>query len=874
MSDVHKNTTADLNISPKKQGVVKSVGNSLTPANNTQKKKGVTMAVTPTITVQSEEKQHLSIQQQNELNLQKQHNPLQQYHFNEHPQSQHQPLHQSQHQPQQQQATLKSFGVFNPFRPISEQNIAAQHVFLEFQEQKVKWGVTNDIVRMQGDQNQLNNTIQLFSLFLDNNNNLSIDGIREKYNYHQKQLVTLLKYVHEKSSTDIPNGLAAEVEVGVPKLMKICEQSYEGLLCLLRIQEYSNPNTTISDWKNLLKPELDVSKVNSKQKLLLRLYKSLSTEKLRKLDGQCWEEIKTDDGYPTQAYRSVCDIESYIKKKCDRFLDPENWQILTSSNSKNMLGDLEHTLAHVPDIDFPEVTLDRYKFSFRNGIFVIKESNNMGYNKKTGSTDMKYTCKFYPYEDSYNRSSLEGPDPTKSSAKYFKDDFVDYDDEMDWYNIPTPNLHSILDYQFNDRPDCEEIFRMLYALIGRTMFNRGDLENWEIITFIQGMGGSGKSTISKYVLKQFYEISQIAELDNKLEKQFGLGPLAMKKPFITIGDELDEHCQLDLTQFLKMVSGETITAAVKGKTPIYLEWPCHLWFSGNQMPPWEDKGGALSRRIVTIFFKKRVSSNHKDMRLGEKIRREIPNIIQKCVKAYLDLVNKHGHEEFWNFCPKYFNETKDELQQISNVVMRFMRSSEVIYDSSGVVLEKEFLLRLMKFAEENGVRLSTGALRNRNFSINSVIQEINDTNDDVKIEYGRKNVTQKSKQWKNVMALSGIRLKQEEDVNSELFNQDNGPKKLFAFENDFEIQNQLKKLTDAPSELENANSEQDKVNYEDFDAEIMNRSKNTPFELTDDNETPGKGTTLSDGTKLNVDIEYGRYDDDGNLLFKNPLLNS
>jgi phage/plasmid-associated DNA primase len=406
---------------------------------------------------------------------------------------------------------------------------------------------------------------------------------------------------------------------------------------------------------------------------------------------------------------------------------------------------------------------------------------------------------------------------------------------------------------------------MLYALIGRMLYDRGDIENWEVIPFIQGMGGSGKSTISKYVLKQFYEIAQIAELDNKLEKQFGLGPLAMKHPFITIGDELDEHCQLDLTHFLKMVSGETITAAVKGKTPIYLEWPSHLWFSGNQLPPWEDKGGALSRRLVTIFFKKMVLSQHKDMRLGEKIKQEIPNIIQKCVKAYLDLVNKHGHEEFWKFCPQYFNETKEELQEITNVVMKFMRSSEVIYDKSGVVLEKEFLLRLMKYADENGVKISGGALRNKNFSINSVIQQINDTYDDAEVEYGRKNVTQKSKQWKNVMALSGIRLKQEEDVNTELFNQDNEPKKLFAFENDFEIQNQLNKLNDAPKEPENAKST---VKPEDIDEDIIKNSKKTTYELTDENT---QTTTLADGTKLNVDIEYGRYDENGDLLFINQV---
>ena len=622
---------------------------------------------------------------------------------------------------------------------------------------------------------------------------------------------------------------------------------------LLRIQEYSNPNSELpNNWKGMLKQELDVSKVNNKQKLILRLYKSLSTEKLRKKDGFCWEEIKTLDGYSTQAYKNVCAVKAYIVKKCDRFLDPENWQILTSANSKNMLLDIEHTLSEVHDIDFPEVVLDRYKFSFANGIFMIKEPLDMEYNEKTGETDIKYTCNFYPYSESNNR--LKGPDSSTSSAKYFKEDFIEYDKDMDWYDIPTPHLQSVLDYQFNHRKDSEEICRIIYALIGRMLYDRDDLENWEIISFIQGMGGTGKSTISKYVLKQFYEIAQIAELDNKLEKQFGLGPLAMKHPYITIGDELDEKCQLDLTQFLKMVSGETITAAVKGKAPIYLEWPCHLWFSGNRLPPWEDKGGALSRRIVTIFFKRMVRSQDKDMNLGKKIKKELPNIMLKCVRSYLELANEHSSEEFWNFCPTYFNETRKELQQISNIMYKFMESDEVIFDNSGTVLEKEFLERLVTYAEANGARISSGALRNKKFTISSIIQQVNDTYTDAEITYERKTVTYKNKKWSKVMVLSGIRLRQEDDdSNSGMYNEET-PRKLFDFENDYEIQNEKKKLED--DDIEDPQNDD-------------NASTNELEDFEDVPEIEHK-TIKSSGKNPNVDIEYARYDENGELLFDLP----
>lgn len=832
MSGLKNSDTVGFNNSTFIVGAHKSINNAnnannANNLNNPQNtKKIINMKISPMMT-----KQDISIQQQNNINVQKFQN--------------------AQQQAQQQSSQ------YNPFLIVQPKDVSVNYMVQAYRVLKIKWGM-NDMINMpETSQNELQASISLISNFIDDPAKLNVDDIKKKYQTHQQELITLLKAVHETSSEQLGRA-AGDLQLGIPKLMKICEQAYESLMCFLRIQEYANPNSETPNMKAMLKQELDLSKVNSKQKLILRLYKALSTEKLRKnlceeKGGECWEEIKTLEGYPTQAYRKVCDIKSYIVQKCSRVLDPENWQILTAASSKSMLQDIEHTLTEVHDIDFPEVKLDRYKFSFANGIFVTKEQAHIEFNEKTGNTDIKYTSNFYPYESDKRENVLTGPDASTSSAKYFKEDFIEYDKDMDWYNIPTPKLQSVLDYQFHHRKDSEDISRILYALIGRMLYSRGDLENWEIISFIQGMGGTGKSTISKYVLKQFYNMGQIAEIDNKVEKQFGIGPLAAKRPYITIGDELDERCQLDLTQFLKMVSGETISAAVKGKNPIYLEWPSHLWFSGNQLPPWEDKGGALSRRIVTIFFKRMVRSEDKDMKLGEKIIKEMPNIMQKCVRAYLELVNEHAAEEFWKFCPEYFNETRKELQQISNIIRKFMESDEIIFDKSGMVLEKEFMERLFKYAEGNGVRISSGALRNKKFSINSIIQQINDVYDDADITYEKKTVTYKEKKWNKVMVLSGIRLKQEDDVNSELFN-DETPKKMFAFENDFEVQNELNKLLQEKEEHDSANDGDDA--HTPPPEEVIVEIEPQPV--------------VSSGKNLNVDIEYARYDENGELLFNLP----
>ena len=738
----------------------------------------------------------------------------------------------------------------NPHIGVKKKDKSVDQLIREYHDYLNKWGFDSNMYTMKDQVRNVYSGLNLMGNFIDDPNDVDIEDVKKQYNEYMSEFSKLLKSVHEMDEKKMGRDNAVKIEIGLPKIMKVCEQTYESIICLFRIKEYANPSSDSPNYKSILKPPLDISKANSKQKLILRLLRSLSTEKLRNLNGKCWEEIYTPDGYPTQAYKSVCEIEGYIKKKCDRFLDPENWLILTGTSSKNTLSDITHTLSEVPDIDFPAVKLDRYKFSFANGIFVTKEILNSEFNERIGVVDTKYTCKFYPYDDPDN--ILNGPDNTKSSARYIDEDFIEYDEDMDWYDIPTPNLQSIFEYQFGDRDDVEEICRTMYALIGRTLFDRGDIENWEIITFIQGVGGTGKSTISKFVLRQFYDVAQIAELDNKLEKQFGIGPLALKEPFITIGDELDQHCQLDLTQFLKMVSGETITAAVKGKTPIYLEWPSHLWFSGNQLPPWEDKGGALSRRIVTIFFNRKVSGKHKDMRLGEKIKHEIPSIMLKCVRAYLELANKYSHSDFWHFCPKYFKETREELQKVSNIIMNFMKSDEVVYDESGIVLEKDFFEKLFKFAENNGLRVDNAHLKNKKFSVNSVIQEINDNNENADIKYLKKTVVIKTKKYPNVMVFTGIRLKQETDIETELFDQNDTPKDVFAYENDNEIQTLLVKLN--PSDGENDGDD-------NIDKEIDDLSIDEDDEDEDEDEIKDR---------LKVDIEYAKDDDEILLLNTDP----
>lgn len=512
------------------------------------------------------------------------------------------------------------------------------------------------------------------------------------------------------------DNLFLEGVVSLQKMIQICENQYMLALSIMKNHVLKRPHDNIEPCdKKFLKPFISVEGLNNKQKLLYTLLGELALHEYRRNSDKCYREIITDDGYKTQSYKEVCSIRQFIISKCDRITDPENWKILTSSKTEATIVDLERSLITTDDVDFPPMILDRHKFSFINGIFTTRNK------RYTENGKLEYYCKFYPY-DSPNFYEIN---KKITSAKYYDLHFEDYDCP-DWYDIPTPNIQSILEYQYQDHPEYEEISRTIYALIGRMLFDRGDLDNWQVMPYIQGMAGSGKSTISGFVLKEFYHGEQIAELDNKMERQFGLGPLCDPdgpKKFITIGDELDKNCQLDLTHLLKMVSGDEIAAARKNRDPIYLKWPHHMWFSGNEIPGWQNKQGALTRRIINIVFEKKVRAKDRDPNLGDRIKREIPAIMLKCVRAYLELSNKYSSRDFWSFCPGYFKETQSQLANLTNVLRNFLECEELVYDEAYHVSEHHFHERLLSYALSQNEQVN---LRNKHMVYTGMIQEINE----------------------------------------------------------------------------------------------------------------------------------------------------
>ena len=206
---------------------------------------------------------------------------------------------------------------------------------------------------------------------------------------------------------------------------------------------------------------------------------------------------------------------------------------------------------------------------------------------------------------------------------------------------------------------------------GRLCFDIGELDTWQIIPFFKGIAKSGKSTLITKVFKKFYEGEDVGTLSNNIEKKFGLS--AIKDGFMFIAPEVKGDLALEQAEFQSIVSGEDVSVAVKNKTAMSFEWKVPGILGGNEVPGWKDNSGSVLRRILPWNFGKQV--RNADPQLDEKLESELPKLLLKCVKGYIDYANKYRNQDIWNVVPEYFKTIQKQVAKVANSLIHFLEST-------------------------------------------------------------------------------------------------------------------------------------------------------------------------------------------------------
>jgi phage/plasmid-associated DNA primase len=544
--------------------------------------------------------------------------------------------------------------------------------------------------------------------------NVDLDRVMEQ----KRRLVQLFSELYHRSnelgitmnsSLDI-HGDESTLGTRITRLIETAADYFEVVFTWVRIYERINHPNLVP-----IKGDIDGSLFRVKtmddlnesdecspyQRLLLFLLNELKRQGMKRYKGKCCKQI-VHGPYLTRAWKSIMEVEEFVytfTQKEDKY---DMWKNLTSKPS-NVKESISH-LSNCKDVQFPEIQKDRHVWSFTNGLFIGQEWNGE-----------RYMTRFYRYDS----PEFETLDPTIVACKYFEQEFNHYED-CHWSEIPTPYMQSILDYQ-NFTPD---VSNWLYVFGGRLCFDVNERDSWQCIPFLKGIARSGKSTLITKVFKKFYDPDDVRTLSNNIEKKFGLWSIHDGLMFIS--PEVKGDLSLEQAEFQSMVSGEDVSIARKNQKALSKQWNVPGILAGNEVPNWRDNSGSVQRRVVTANFSKQVMDA--DPHLDEKLETEIPAILCKCVKAYIEYAQKYGDQDIWNVLPKYFKEVQKQISVVTNTLQHFLESEKIEYGADKCIPQKLFVHLFNQHCQENNLTKSkfnpdvyAGPFSSRDISVRSEV---------------------------------------------------------------------------------------------------------------------------------------------------------
>jgi hypothetical protein len=352
-------------------------------------------------------------------------------------------------------------------------------------------------------------------------------------------------------------------------------------------------------------------------------------EKLRKLDGHVWRPVP---GCPC-AYEEAETLADFLNVSLRR-------SAAYHARPAMQRELLDYLVNYNPD-DMLNLVSERDLLSFSDGILVVSELRFVPY----GTPEFDASC----LKDKVARHHIKLPYAPPGS--------------------PTPLFDSILTYQFPP-----EVINALHVMLGRTLFPIGMLDNWQVMPWLIGTAGTGKSIVLEIVAAMFSS-AMTATMSSTNEFVFGLDGKYDKH--VLIGRDLSRSMSSALSQEMLqcMVSGERISVPRKNRLAANVVWNVPMIFASNMFPDYKDNGGQIIRRLVAFFFRRPVIVSDPSLR-NRIIESELPAIVTKVLAAYLGAVREHANVSFWSWCPPQLLMAQREVAVATSYVRRFLSLTE------------------------------------------------------------------------------------------------------------------------------------------------------------------------------------------------------
>jgi hypothetical protein len=348
--------------------------------------------------------------------------------------------------------------------------------------------------------------------------------------------------------------------------------------------------------------------------------------KLRKLGGHVWRPVP---GCP-RAYSMAETYREFLNATLDD--QPVYYEHPALQNELiNLLTNYNPPQMH--DVEF-----DRGLLSFQNGIVI------------TSLHDKAW--EFVPTEDVADRVA-DGA----VARHHFDVPFV--------HGCPTPLIDDVLALQFSP-----EVVHTMYVMLGRLLYPLGTHDNWQVLPWMVGTAGTGKSLVQD-VVAALFDPTATAALTGNQEQTFGLD--GKYSSHVLLGRDLPRMMSSVLSQELLqcMISAEPVCVPRKGLMALNVKWQVPMLFASNQLPDYADANGQIVRRLVPFIFERGVV--RPDMTLCARIvDTELPGVLRKALDTYLDAVKFHGPSGFCEWCPGELKAAQKEVGVATSYVRRFL----------------------------------------------------------------------------------------------------------------------------------------------------------------------------------------------------------
>ena len=401
---------------------------------------------------------------------------------------------------------------------------------------------------------------------------------------------------------------------------------------------------------------------------------------------------------------------------------PEVYDAFSKSRNR-VIKEVAESISNVYAAKVKILNSSKRIFSFNNGAYIsmanpfVKEEYKFG-DEKFHRT---MTDAFIPYNDYGNIFIGKSPTLIKTtlrpllikkftSVNHFEKQDVDvsvFDNYIeDWRDIQTPWFDSLFEYQGIPR-EAIEIFYVFWA---RLLYFMNDADDFQLLLFIKGPAGCGKSLLIKLLIYTL-GMANVGTISESMEKSFGLGYINRKH--VVVVPEVGSRFPVTQNDTQAMVSGDPMYLNTKFDDPDMDAWRSHLLVVGNKNFPFIDTQGNIDRRILYFLFKKAYigKEGENEENMFNKLKNEIPNIIMKANRAYMDFVKKWGNRSNilnTNILPKYFEEARNECYEEVSPMFKFMTKyfgKRIFVKQEGCETDLERVKELFKeYKEDEKIR--------------------------------------------------------------------------------------------------------------------------------------------------------------------------